>query len=325
MKTAILIPHFHKDDKSLWLLYNLLDSIQRHNPDLMQSVVVVEDGGAVTNEEFKLQLSPYGITGLRSPVNRGFAKTVNLGLKFLKRNGVEYCFLLNNDLTLIQPLSPVLEYFRHMKDLAIAGIRLWYPDGRLQHGGFMVDDTKGIHHPGYGLWEDGLPTRIVDGVTGAAQALNLGNVGLYPEEYQLSYEDVALCLRLWQRGLGVLYTNAVSAIHNESSTRGYVLGEREFQSINEFHREDFQFPEVANHRAQWQARYPHELLQTLLSHQPIPPYVRDWKRKDLTGSPPTGRAPWALIRMHRKLKRVGPGTILESVPHHATLDMTEQE
>jgi GT2 family glycosyltransferase len=303
---GIVIPHYNVNDNSLWLLYNLLDSIQRVEPTLLRSVVVSDDASPdLSDKDFATMLAPYGVTGIRRRKNDGYSKNVNHGLKFLLTHSIQYALILNNDITLTHKISPLFEYFRNIESLAVVGIRLWYPDGRLQHGGFECNSSKEMQHPFYRTWEGGLGTRFVGGVTGAFQLLDLNKVSLYPEEYSLSYEDVSFCLRTWQSGSRILYTDTISAIHNESSTRGYLLGVKEHESITAFHREHFQFPVIEENLRKAKECYPRELLQSILAPQPFLPYVRDSKTREERYSYPNRKAGWALARKHLKLAPVG--------------------
>lgn len=286
------------------MVYALLDSIQKHQPDLMKSTIILDDATPATDEEMKYFFSPYPVTLLRRRINGGFSKNVNMGLEFLKRHGVDYAFLLNNDLILTQPITAICSYFKHVESLAMVGIRLWYPDGRLQHGGIEIEPSKHLHHLHYGQWDLGAPTRFVPIVTGAFQLLDIRKVGMYPEEYPLGYEDVALCLRTWAKGHRVLYSNSVSAIHAESQTRGYVVDKRQFESLNVFHREEFQFPEVGHQIQLAQECYPREQLELLCPPQPHPPYVRDSQRRDRPDSPAKNRREkWAQAQARLKRER----------------------
>lgn len=319
MKIGIMIPSLIVNDKHRWLLYNLLDSIEKHEPDLISSTVVCDDASPCSDAEMRTLLSPYPVTLLRRPKNESYSKNVNMGLRFMREKGINLVFIINNDITLIQPILPLVRYFEKMERLAIVGPRLFFPDGRLQHGGLEVHASKAIEHPGYGKWDLGIGTRFVTAVTGAFQLVRLDKVDAYPEEYSLGYEDVSFCLRTWIRGGQVLYSDSISAIHAESSTRGYFVGPKEWESLSAFRREQFDFPVKDAQLEQSRQSMPLSRLQKLCPPQPFLQYQRDPRNDHLSNSlhQKERKAEWGLARKHLGLEPVGPPKSCTS-PHHAS-------
>ena len=250
MKLAIVIPHYSVNANSDWLLKNCLRSIEKFHPELMRSIIICDDASPMPFT------SPHTILHKRK--NTSYSANVNMGLEFAKRHA-DLALILNNDITLTESIEPLLKIMREMKHVTIAGPRLYFPDGRIQHNGIEVLSGHVINHPSYRTWDQNPQgSRFVHVVTGAFMLLRLDRIhGLYPEEYPLSYEDVSFCLREWEFGGSVFFCGKMSAIHNESSTRGYQLGLKELASLNQFHHEQFDFPEVQLRVKQAQEDYLH--------------------------------------------------------------------
>lgn len=179
-----------------------------------------------------------------------------MGIGFAKRTA-DLALILNNDVTLTQPITPLLNVMRKMPHVTVTGPRLYFPDGRIQHNGIEVLPTYEINHPSYGQWDQNPQgSRFVNVVTGAFMLLRLEAIhGVYPEEYPLSYEDVSFCLREWQTNGSVFFCSDVSAIHNESATRGYHMGPKELESYRRYRLEQFDFPAIQRRLTQAQEDY----------------------------------------------------------------------
>lgn len=102
--------------------------------------------------------------------------------------------------------------------VAVAGSRLFHPDGQLQHAGIEIR----LQHFAVGaeIKED-LPTRDVDGVTGACMAVRRSvweEVGGFDEGYFMGYDDVDFCIRVRRAGHRIRYVRESRVMHHESAT-----------------------------------------------------------------------------------------------------------
>ena len=71
------------------------------------------------------------ITLVRSPVNGGFSYANNLGIE---RSKGEFILLLNSDTELKEDsISAVIDYVKDVEQFGVAGCRMTYPDGKVQH------------------------------------------------------------------------------------------------------------------------------------------------------------------------------------------------
>jgi GT2 family glycosyltransferase len=169
-----------------------------------------------------------GMGYLRNDENRGFAATVNAGLRIALAEGLD-ALLVNADVEFTTP--GWLEALQGRTDTlgrpaAVVGGRLLFADGLIQHAGiyFSVLHRDFFHRFRYGpadLPEALVPCRCP--VTAALQLVRLETlqaVGLYDEEFGLGYEDVDYCLRVFASGRECIYEPAAVALHPEKTFRG---------------------------------------------------------------------------------------------------------
>jgi len=111
--------------------------------------------------------------------------------------------------------------------VGIAGARLMYPQGSIQHVGIVLGMSDGVGHLGrhllgssYWPWIDF--TRDVSAVTGACLAIRRAlfvELGGFDEAFPVNYNDVDLCLRARAAGHRVVLENSAVLIHREAMTR----------------------------------------------------------------------------------------------------------
>jgi GT2 family glycosyltransferase len=122
--------------------------------------------------------------------------------------------------------------------VGIAGARLVYPSGTLQHAGVAIGVSDGCGHIGRGaftapLWPWLQITRDVAAVTGACLAINAAlfrKLGGFAGEFPINYNDIDLCLRVRHAGYRVVCDTSAVLRHYECQTRGrgiVTLRERE--------------------------------------------------------------------------------------------------
>lgn len=164
-----------------------------------------------------------------------FSAMNNLGSQVA---GGEILVFLNDD---VEPLVPdwlaALIAQVQRPEIGIAGARLLYPSGAVQHAGMVLGMMDGAGHPhrgefggGYWNWRD--LTRNVSAVTGACLAIRkklFQEVDGFDTSFPLNYNDVDLCLRIRKAGLEVIYEASAELRHYECQTRvpGATWEERE--------------------------------------------------------------------------------------------------
>lgn len=144
----------------------------------------------------------------------------------------EVLCLLNNDTEVITE-----EWVEEMLGLlvqpkvGVVGAKLYYPDGRIQHGGDTVGPGGCAHHlhslverdaPGYGC--RALLAQELSAVTAACmltwRALYSELGGLDERNLAVAFNDVDYCLRVREAGYRVVWTPYAELYHHESVSRG---------------------------------------------------------------------------------------------------------
>lgn len=132
--------------------------------------------------------------------------------------------------------------------IAIVGARLWYPDGRLQHGGVILGiggvgshAHKGVAHHDYGYFCRAVLQQEFSAVTAACMLIRkdvfVQAGGFDEENLRIAYNDVDLCLKVKSLGYKVAWTPFAELYHHESVSRGDDFAEdqiRRFKAENEF-------------------------------------------------------------------------------------------
>lgn len=164
-------------------------------------------------------------------VNGGFAVGANTGIRVARGAAV---LILNPD-TEVRPraIRVLWDYLAAHPDVGIVGPRIVNPDGSLQLScrGFpslwtgLFNRTALLtrlfphnRHASAYLMTDWThdATRAVDWLSGAVLMLSAGalaQIGLFDERYFFACEDVDLCKRAHDAGLGVVYHPAAEVVH----------------------------------------------------------------------------------------------------------------
>jgi GT2 family glycosyltransferase len=139
--------------------------------------------------------------------------------------------LLNNDIDILEPgwLARMVELVQQ-PDVGVAGAKLLYPDGTVQHAGMLLGPHGAATHVGRGLPADDpgyagmlAHARDLSAVTGACLAVRSAvwrSVGGMDERLAVTWNDVDFCLRVGAAGLRVVWTPDAVLRHHESASRG---------------------------------------------------------------------------------------------------------
>jgi glycosyltransferase involved in cell wall biosynthesis/SAM-dependent methyltransferase len=141
--------------------------------------------------------------------------------------------LLNNDVEVVSKdwlEAMVRQALR--PEIGAVGAKLYYPNGKVQHGGVILGmrGIAGHAHCGVPKTEIGYWGRLVlpqnfSAVTAAClvvrRDLYLAVGGMDEENLPVGYNDVDFCLRLQQSGYRNVWTPFAELYHHESYSRGY--------------------------------------------------------------------------------------------------------
>lgn len=224
-KVSIIILHLN-DQSALRACLRSCQSIQYGNYE----IIVIENGSSVPLDLDELKgLSGHVSQIIKSPVNVGYAKGNNLGIRTALDHGSDYVMLLNDD-TEVAPnflavlvrvgnendyvgaLGPCIYYFDEPK-------RVWFAGARLDYHTCQVADAQ------YGrVKQEGQPTVFAsDWLTGCCMLMKkqaIDMVGLLDERFFIYWEDVDWGLRLHASGLRNVVVPSANIWHKISVTMG---------------------------------------------------------------------------------------------------------
>jgi GT2 family glycosyltransferase len=153
-----------------------------------------------------------------------YARIVNQGVAAVD---AQFVVTLNNDTTIATPdWLERLVGLCSLDGVGSVGVKLQYPDGRLQHEGvgiipMPVHLSRDVNYGTVDRWLTS--TRNAAAVTGACQIVRTEAwraLGGLDEQLAVAFNDVDFCLRLNASGWRVVYTPDVVLGHRESASRG---------------------------------------------------------------------------------------------------------
>lgn len=164
--------------------------------------------------------------------------------------GGELLLFLNNDVEILSE-NWMEELIGHCQrpEVGITGVKLYYPDGTIQHAGTVIGiggiaGHMFVNMPGSrtGYMHKASIQMDYSAVTAACMMMKRSvfeEVGGFEEALSVAFNDVDLCLRTCRAGYLVVYNPYVELRHYESKSRGAEDSEekaRRFQSEIEFMR-----------------------------------------------------------------------------------------
>lgn len=243
---SIVIPTKDKVDYLKRCISTILDKTTYDNYE-----IIIVDTGSVepqTKAYYKLLDKTQPTSKLRikhwrhKPFN--YSAACNFGAKFAKG---EYLVMLNNDTEIISAtwLEDMLGYAQQ-DDIAAVGVKLLYPDHRIQHAGVMVgvgSREPVADHVGllsYSNEEDQLHELYVntirDTTAVTAACLMVSTAKFWQVEgfdplLRVTFNDVDLCLKFRKAGYYNVYLPQVELYHHESVSVGRVNENRDMSEL----------------------------------------------------------------------------------------------
>ena len=230
---SIIIPVHNKH----LYTFTCLKSVYENSGESTYEVIVVDD--ASTDETSKMLNNIKGITVIHNIENKGFLYSCNAGVSVAKGH---FIVLLNNDTIVTRGwLNALTNTFSDFPDTGLVGVKLVYPDGKLQEaGGIVWQDASAWN---YGRSDDPEKPeysycRTVDYCSGACLMIkrqDLIDLGLLDDYYTPAYyEDTDLAFRVRKIGKKVYYQPAVTVIHFEGVSSGtdVTQGTKRYQTVN---------------------------------------------------------------------------------------------
>jgi len=193
----------------------------KENTDYPNYEVVILDNGS-SEAGTKEYLSTLKHKNIINKKNIGFAKGNNMAAQIADG---EFLLFVNNDIVVHKNwLAPLIKLFQENADCGIAGNKLLYPDGTIQHIGMMFDH-KGVSQNIFKGYPADIPQAndILEreAVIGACMLIKkevFTQAGGFDERYINGFEDIDLCLKVRALGFKVMYCPFSVATHFEKIT-----------------------------------------------------------------------------------------------------------
>jgi GT2 family glycosyltransferase len=202
------------------LLDKCLGSLYAYTPKTQCEVIVVDNASTDGSAAMVQQNYPQ-VEIIKNAVNTGFSVANNQGIRQALAEGAKQVLLLNNDVEVTSEgwLDEFFSVLESDSKIGIAGCKLLYPDGSIQHvGGVITLQTpfhRAEHQPDRGQYDR---IELVDYVTGAALMIKaevIRHIGLLDEGYSpLYYEDTDWCVRTKLYGYNIAYTPKPTLTHH---------------------------------------------------------------------------------------------------------------
>jgi GT2 family glycosyltransferase len=198
------------------------------------NIVVVDNGSTDGSQGFVRHNFPQ-VHLIENEQNLGFAEGQNIGIRHAIRNGTDFIFILNNDITLDRNvLGELVAAFEEDESIGIAGPILYHANRPtvVQKAGAMIEWSTGrTPYLGAGVISGALSLKTipVDSVgMFLAKAALFERIGFFDARLFSYWEDTDLCLRAKKAGYQVVCVPAAKIWHNEGSTAAKVPGLRTY-------------------------------------------------------------------------------------------------
>ena len=240
-KISILIPN--KDEKES--LKACLESIWQKSTYKNYEIIIIENN-STTEEIFEyyreLESAHENLRVVTWEKEFNYSAINNFGARYATG---EYLLFLNNDVTVITPdwLEEMLGVCQR-KEVGAVGVKLFYPDGTIQHAGCVVGLGGVAGHlfvdmPGdrTGYLHKASLLQDLSAVTAACMMMKKAvfwEAGGFTEKLAVAFNDVDLCLKVREKGWLIVYDPYVQLYHMESKTRG---AEDDKQKVRRFQTE----------------------------------------------------------------------------------------
>ncbi len=227
-KVTILIPNYNEAKT----LKTCIDSILKLTTYKNYEIVVIENNSTEKSifnyykeleKEERVKILHYPEKGFN------YSKIINYGVK---NTDGEYIIQLNNDTELLTPdwLEKMVG-MNQRDDVGAVGVKLYYPDGTIQHAGTIIGIYgvaghvfKGLYKKAHGYFARESHIQNLSAVTAACMMAKRSvyeEVGYMDEEFAVAFNDIDFCLKIIKSGKLIIYNPFVELIHYESKSRGY--------------------------------------------------------------------------------------------------------
>lgn len=228
-KVSIIIPTKNGSD----VLKACVDSIIEKTTYPNYEIIIADNGSdeaaiETLYQEYQAKIgNRFVVQRINIPFN--FSRINNIAAKSAKG---KYVLFLNNDTEVINPdWMTIMVSYAQFQRVGCVGAKLYYPDNTIQHAGIVMG-LGGIAGHGHHYFPKGdlgyFGRLYLDNdymaVTAACVMLKKSDfeaVGGFDEEFVVAFNDVDLCLKVYDLGRVNIWAHQATLYHYESKTRGY--------------------------------------------------------------------------------------------------------
>jgi O-antigen biosynthesis protein len=219
----------------LEVLKRCLRSIESKTSYPHYEILIIDNGSCRPETQLFLQSLRHKVLSLPEPFN--FSRLNNFGATHARG---AFLLFMNNDTEVISPewMTAMLEVC-HLPGVGVAGAKLYYPGGTIQHAGVVlgIGQVAGHSHKHFparnrGYFDSLSCIRNYSAVSAACMMVRreaFDSVGGFDENLKVAFNDVDLCLRLRRQGVRIAWTPYAELVHHESATRGFALDPQEVE------------------------------------------------------------------------------------------------
>ncbi len=226
-KVSIIIPTKDKSD----ILKKCIDSIINKTTYKNYDIIII-DNLSIEQKTFNYYKELETIANIKlfkynKPFN--FSEINNYAVS---KTDSEYILFLNNDTEVItNNWIELMVGFAQRKGTGAVGVKLIYPNNRIQHAGLILDEKGNVRRSHYCYMRNsiGYAGRIqsIQNVSAVAAACMMvkreifNEVGGFDPQFVVAHGDIDFCLKLIDKGYLIVYEPHVELYHHESLSRGY--------------------------------------------------------------------------------------------------------
>lgn len=226
-KVTILIPNRNEQKTLKVCIESILNKTTYENYE----IVVIENNSTEDSifDYYKKLEKNEKIKVLYYPEKQfNYSKIINYGVK---NTDGEYIVQLNNDTELLTPdwLEKMIG-MNQREDVGAVGVKLYYPDGTIQHAGTIIGVYgvaghvfKGLYKNTHGYFARDSHIQNLSAVTAACMMAKRSvyeQVGYMDEAFAVAFNDIDFCLKIITSGKLIIYNPFVELKHYESKSRG---------------------------------------------------------------------------------------------------------
>ena len=224
---SIIIPTRNKSELVNQCILSIIDTSTYKNFE----IVLVDNRS--DEVELKLLLQEFmsrkdiRLKVVYADIDFNFSKICNIGVENCEG---ELLVFLNNDVKIISPdWLEQMAYYAQQDHIGATGAKLLYPDNTIQHAGIVLEQESISRHLYLGKEEKEVVennalnfTRNYLALTAACLMISrdkFNSVGGFDPQFEVEFNDIDLCLKLYEKNLYNVFVSSVKIFHFESSTR----------------------------------------------------------------------------------------------------------